>query len=178
MPINHIKRIKCWVDAPYHQEPHRRNGIIVKKTVISKAQITTAPYWCGVRCCHIHSSHYEEYEQRRYLLDNTDIYSRFTYVNTAYVYWLLTSTTWSSEQGLYIAGMCNTRFVVILVSYRRRRVASRPPSFHVLLWITGKLYIFIQRMWGGNVNVLNEKLLLELEIDLHSRTNRTFILSY
>ena len=55
--------------------------------------------------------------------NNTDVYSRFIGVNTAYVYWLLTPHVVVRTR-LYIAGMCNTRVIVILVPYMLRRVAS------------------------------------------------------
>ena len=55
----------------------------------------------GVRCRHIHSSRRKEYEQHRYLFNNTDIYSRFVGVNTAYVYWLLTPPRGRQNKVIY-----------------------------------------------------------------------------
>ena len=37
--ISRLQQVKCWVDALYHQEPHRRNEIITKKTVISNQTV-------------------------------------------------------------------------------------------------------------------------------------------
>ena len=33
--ISRLQQVKRWVDALYHQEPHRRNEVIVKKSVVS-----------------------------------------------------------------------------------------------------------------------------------------------
>ena len=37
--ISRLQQVKRWVDALYRQEPHRRNEIIVKKTVISNQTV-------------------------------------------------------------------------------------------------------------------------------------------
>ena len=30
-----LQQVKCWVDALYRQEPHRRNEIIAKKSIVT-----------------------------------------------------------------------------------------------------------------------------------------------
>ena len=33
--ISRLQQVKRWVDALYRQEPHRRNEVIVKKSIVS-----------------------------------------------------------------------------------------------------------------------------------------------
>ena len=44
--ISRLQQVKRWVDALYRQEPHRRNKIIVKKSVVSN-QIDQAQAQAG-----------------------------------------------------------------------------------------------------------------------------------
>ena len=45
--ISRLQQVKRWVDALYRQEPHRRNEIIAKKSVVSN-QIVQALAEAGV----------------------------------------------------------------------------------------------------------------------------------
>ena len=42
-----LQQVKCWVDALYRQEPHRRNEIIAKKSIVTN-QIVQALAEAGV----------------------------------------------------------------------------------------------------------------------------------
>ena len=37
--ISRLQQVKRWVDALYHQEPHRRNETIAKKNIISNQTV-------------------------------------------------------------------------------------------------------------------------------------------
>ena len=44
--ISRLQQVKHWVDALYHQEPHRRNEVTIKKSIVSN-QIDQAQAQAG-----------------------------------------------------------------------------------------------------------------------------------